>query len=88
MATPTPSSLGASAPGLLSPRYRVLLAGVFSQLLCIGIARFAYTPLLPVMQQQVNWSNWSGHPGKPHTGGIGGVHDQEDATSVLRRIQG
>src|SRR5690554_5135596 len=36
----------------------------------------------------VNWSNWSGHPGKPHTGGIGGVHDQEDATSVLRRIQG
>ncbi|WP_444986308.1 hypothetical protein [Halomonas mongoliensis] len=30
----------------LSPRYRVLLAGVFSQLLCIGIARFAYTPLL------------------------------------------
>jgi hypothetical protein len=36
----------------------------------------------------MNWSNWSGHPGKPHTGGIGGVHDQEDATSVLRRIQG
>lgn len=36
----------------------------------------------------VNWSNWSGHPGKPHTGGIGGVHDQENATSVLRRIQG
>ncbi|RUR36018.1 YbfB/YjiJ family MFS transporter [Vreelandella populi] len=33
-------------------RYKVLLAGVFSQLLCIGIARFAYTPLLPVMQQQ------------------------------------
>ena len=39
-------------------------------------------------RQAVNWSNWSGHPGKPHTGGIGGVHDQEDATSVLRRIQG
>lgn len=32
-------------------RYKVLLAGVFSQLLCVGIARFAYTPLLPVMQQ-------------------------------------
>lgn len=36
----------------------------------------------------MNWSNWSGHLGKPHTRGIGGVHDQEDATSVLRRIQG
>src|SRR5690554_7804774 len=60
MATPTPSSLGASAPGLLSPRYRVLLAGVFSQLLCIGIARFAYTPLLPVMQQQAWLSDAQG----------------------------
>ncbi|WP_114418895.1 YbfB/YjiJ family MFS transporter [Marinospirillum perlucidum] len=37
---------------LLSPRFKVLLAGVFSQILCIGLARFAYTPLLPVMQQQ------------------------------------
>ncbi|SNY99254.1 YbfB/YjiJ family MFS transporter [Halomonas sp. hl-4] len=35
-----------------SQRFKVLLAGVFSQLLCIGVARFAYTPLLPVMQQQ------------------------------------
>ena len=34
-------------------RFKVLLAGVFSQILCIGIARFAYTPLLPVMQQQM-----------------------------------
>lgn len=33
-------------------RLKVLLAGVFSQILCIGIARFSYTPLLPVMQQQ------------------------------------
>ncbi|WNL37933.1 YbfB/YjiJ family MFS transporter [Halomonas sp. PAMB 3232] len=31
-------------------RYKVLLAGIFSQLLCVGVARFAYTPLLPVMQ--------------------------------------
>ncbi|SDO02675.1 YbfB/YjiJ family MFS transporter [Vreelandella arcis] len=37
---------------LRSQRFKVLLAGVFSQLLCIGVARFAYTPLLPVMQQQ------------------------------------
>ena len=33
-------------------RYRVLAAGIFSLLLCMGIARFAYTPLLPLMQQQ------------------------------------
>ncbi|WP_447042422.1 YbfB/YjiJ family MFS transporter [Vreelandella sp. H-I2] len=41
-----------AAASLRSQRLKVLLAGVFSQLLCIGIARFAYTPLLPVMQQQ------------------------------------
>ncbi|CAM4085779.1 YbfB/YjiJ family MFS transporter [Vreelandella rituensis] len=35
-----------------SRRFKVLLAGIFSQILCIGVARFAYTPLLPVMQQQ------------------------------------
>lgn len=36
----------------LSVRFYVLLAGFFSQLLCLGVARFAYTPLLPLMQQQ------------------------------------
>ncbi|RUR29912.1 YbfB/YjiJ family MFS transporter [Vreelandella nanhaiensis] len=41
-----------STASLRIQRLKVLLAGVFSQLLCIGIARFAYTPLLPVMQQQ------------------------------------
>ncbi|HCR97134.1 MULTISPECIES: YbfB/YjiJ family MFS transporter [Halomonas] len=40
----TPATLG-------SQRFKVLLAGVCSQLLCVGIARFAYTPLLPIMQQ-------------------------------------
>jgi predicted MFS family arabinose efflux permease len=35
-----------------SVRFYVLLAGFFSQLLCLGVARFAYTPLLPLMQQQ------------------------------------
>ncbi|MEQ6917716.1 YbfB/YjiJ family MFS transporter [Halomonas aquatica] len=44
----------------LSPRFRVLLAGVFSQILCIGVARFAYTPLLPVMQQQTWMSEADG----------------------------
>ena len=31
-----------------SPR-KVMLAGLFSLILCMGVARFAYTPLLPVM---------------------------------------
>lgn len=47
-------------PILLSPRYRVLLAGLFSQLLCVGVARFAYTPLLPLMQQQTWLSDAQG----------------------------
>lgn len=33
-------------------RFKVLGAGIFSLLLTLGIARFAYTPLLPLMQQQ------------------------------------
>ena len=33
-------------------RYKVLAAGVFSIVLALGVARFAYTPLLPLMQQQ------------------------------------
>ena len=37
---------------LTSQRIRVLLAGIFSQILCVGVARFAYTPLLPIMQEQ------------------------------------
>lgn len=60
MAPPSSPSLGVPSPKFLSPRYRVLLAGVFSQLLCIGVARFAYTPLLPVMQQQAWLSDAQG----------------------------
>jgi len=33
-------------------RIKVLSAGVLSLILMLGIARFAYTPLLPIMQQQ------------------------------------
>jgi len=33
-------------------RLKVLGAGIFSLLLTFGVARFAYTPLLPIMQQQ------------------------------------
>ncbi len=33
-------------------RIKVLCAGIFSIILTLGIARFSYTPLLPLMQQQ------------------------------------
>jgi predicted MFS family arabinose efflux permease len=33
-------------------RFKVLCAGICSLLLSLGVARFAYTPLLPVMQEQ------------------------------------
>ena len=33
-------------------RLKVLSSGIFSLLLVLGVARFAYTPLLPLMQQQ------------------------------------
>ena len=33
-------------------RLQVLGAGIFSLLLTLGVARFAYTPLLPIMQKQ------------------------------------
>ena len=33
-------------------RMKVLCAGIFSMMLALGIARFAYTPLLPLMQAQ------------------------------------
>jgi predicted MFS family arabinose efflux permease len=33
-------------------RIKVLGAGIFSLLLVLGVARFSYTPLLPLMQQQ------------------------------------
>jgi len=33
-------------------RARVLIAGICSLILALGVARFAYTPLLPLMQQQ------------------------------------
>lgn len=43
-----------SPPGTLSQkeRLKVLGAGIFSLILVLGVARFAYTPLLPLMQQQ------------------------------------
>lgn len=37
-------------------RLKVLSSGIFSLILTLGIARFAYTPLLPLMQQQAGLS--------------------------------
>ncbi len=45
--TATPSSMNHGAE-----RLRVLAAGVISLVLLIGVARFSYTPLLPLMQEQ------------------------------------
>ena len=34
-------------------RYKVLGSGIFCLMLCLGIARFSYTPMIPVMFEQV-----------------------------------
>jgi len=36
----------------LAPRYQVILAGISALILSVGIARFAYTPFLPIMLEQ------------------------------------
>lgn len=41
-------------------RYRVILAGVCALILTVGLARFAYTPLLPIMQDQAGLSHFAG----------------------------
>ena len=41
-------------------RLKVLTAGVLSLVLMLGIARFAYTPLLPLMQQQAGLGIFEG----------------------------
>jgi len=38
-------------------RLKVLCAGLFSLILMLGVARFAYTPLLPIMQAQTGMSD-------------------------------
>ncbi|EAZ97500.1 YbfB/YjiJ family MFS transporter [Marinobacter sp. ELB17] len=33
-------------------RFKILSAGVFNLILVMGVARFSYTPMLPIMQEQ------------------------------------
>lgn len=37
--------------------WQVIAGGILALVLCIGVARFAYTPLLPLMQQQAGLSD-------------------------------
>jgi len=53
-------TLNATTTNPIPQRFFVLLAGFFSQLLCLGVARFAYTPLLPLMQQQTGLDDAGG----------------------------
>lgn len=47
-----------STPG--AARLRVMLAGVCALILTVGLARFAYTPMLPVMREQAGLSYLAG----------------------------
>lgn len=41
-------------------RARVILAGICALILTVGLARFAYTPLLPIMREQAGLSHLAG----------------------------
>ncbi len=45
---------------LLSPRHQVILAGISALILSVGIARFAYTPFLPIMLEQTTLTPFMG----------------------------
>ena len=47
-------------PALASARWRVLAAGVCALILTVGLARFAYTPMLPIMRAQAGLSDLAG----------------------------
>lgn len=41
-------------------RYRVIFAGICALILTVGLARFSYTPLLPIMRDQAGLSHLAG----------------------------
>ncbi|WP_374239936.1 YbfB/YjiJ family MFS transporter [Zoogloea sp.] len=52
-----PSAASGAGPGA---RWRVILAGIGALILTVGLARFAYTPLLPVMQAEAGLTALAG----------------------------
>ncbi|MFN4329419.1 MAG: YbfB/YjiJ family MFS transporter [Limnobacter sp.] len=57
MDSPSGKALGLRTPTL---RWQVLCAGICALLLTIGISRFAYTPLLPIMRNEAGLSYLAG----------------------------
>jgi predicted MFS family arabinose efflux permease len=45
---------------ILADRYKVIISGISAVILSVGVARFSYTPLLPVMTDETNLSNLAG----------------------------
>ncbi|EXJ14602.1 YbfB/YjiJ family MFS transporter [Imhoffiella purpurea] len=52
--------VAALAPDSAAERYRVIFAGVCALILTVGLARFAYTPLLPIMRTEAGLSYLAG----------------------------
>ena len=48
------------APSLLAERRRVIIAGICALILTVGMGRFAYTPMLPIMNEQAGLSILAG----------------------------
>ncbi|MDC8785413.1 YbfB/YjiJ family MFS transporter [Roseateles koreensis] len=59
--TPTPSAHAHAPPPLQAwQAWQVILGGVCSLVLTLGLARFAFTPLLPLMHEQAGLSDAAG----------------------------
>lgn len=54
------TTLTADALPLSTQRYRVILAGICALILSVGLARFAYTPMLPIMRQHAGLTDVTG----------------------------
>lgn len=58
MDTHSSNSVGGTASS--ADRYRVVAAGVCALILTVGLARFAYTPMLPIMREEAGLSALAG----------------------------
>lgn len=54
------TTTGAIQPADAHERYRVIFAGVCALILTVGLARFAYTPMLPIMRTEAGLSYLAG----------------------------